>query len=104
MTVEHGEVLLGRGELVDGNRQHVIAEILMLVLVEVVADAGTVREEMLDRHVLGDQREIRSEHGPSGCRQLENALLDQAHDRQRGQGLRPRSRVLSRVLGSLGIS
>ena len=44
---------------------------------------------MLDRHAVVDQGKILAEHETSGRRELEQALLDQAHDRERRQALRP---------------
>ena len=39
MTVEDDEVLLGRRQLVHRNRHHVVTDVVLRVLVEVVADA-----------------------------------------------------------------
>ena len=70
------------------------------VLVEVVADPGAVREEVLDRDLVGDQRQVVAEQRAGGRRQREDAVLDQARDRQRRQPLdaaRDRELRLERV-------
>ena len=51
-------------------------------------DARAVREQVLDRHTVVDQRQIAAEHGTRRRRQLEQPVLDQADDRQRRQALR----------------
>ena len=77
------EVVLGRDELLDGHRQHVVGDLVTGILVEVVADARPVREQVLDRHAVVDQREIVAEHRT--CRRLETerAFLDEAHHGER---------------------
>ena len=87
MAAEHREVLLRRRELVDGNRHHVVGDVGVRVLVEVVADARPVGEEMFDRDAVVDQREVVTEHRSSRGRQLERSLVDQAHHRERRQAL-----------------
>ena len=70
------------------------------VLVEVVADPGAVREEVLDRDLVGDQRQVVAEQRAGGRRHREDAVLDQARDRQRRQPLdaaRDRELRLQRV-------
>ena len=44
---------------------------------------------MLDRDVVGDQRQVVAEQRPGGRGELERPLLDEAHHRERGQALRP---------------
>lgn len=61
MAVEHRQVLLGRRELVDGDRHQVLLEILLDVLVQVVADAGPMGEQVLHRDVVADQGEVASQ-------------------------------------------
>jgi hypothetical protein len=58
MPVEYFEVLLGRRELLHRDRQHVRVAVEVDLLVEIVADPRTVRQEMLDRYVIADEREI----------------------------------------------
>ena len=89
MPAEHGEVLLGRRELVHRDRHQVVVHVEVHVLVEVVADAGAVGEQLLDGHVVVDQREVLAEQRASGRREVERAVLDEAHDRERGEALRP---------------
>jgi hypothetical protein len=64
-------------------------EVELAFLVEIVTDAGAVREQMLDRDVLGDQRQVVPEHRARRRRELETTFLDQAHERQGRQSLRP---------------
>jgi hypothetical protein len=87
VAVEHHEVLLRRRELLHGNRHHVV-RCFEGVLVEVVADAGPVRQQVFDGDGVVDQREIRAQHGARRGRQIERARLDQAHDRERREALR----------------
>ena len=86
-AVEHGEILLGRRERVHRDRQQVIRQIELDILVEVVADPRSVRQQVLHRDGVVDQRQIGAEHGTRGGRELEAAVLDQAHDRQRRHAL-----------------
>ena len=88
MAAQHREVLLGRGQLVHGDRHQVVGELVVCVLVEVVADARAVCQQVLDRHPVVDERQILAEHRPRRRRELERAVLDQAHDRERRQALR----------------
>ena len=89
VAVEHCEVVLGGRKLVYGDRHDVIADLPSGLLVEVVADARPVRQELLDRHAVVDQGQIAAEHGPSRCRKLEHPFLDQAHGGDRREALRP---------------
>ena len=86
VTVQDREEVLRLGELVDGNRHHVVGDVRDL-LVEVVPDPRSVRQQVLDRHVVADQRQISAEHRPCRRRELEQPLLDEAHDRERRQAL-----------------
>ena len=61
MAVEHREIVLGDRELVDGDGHDVVGDLVAVALVEVVADPRPVREQMLDRHVVGDQRQVAAE-------------------------------------------
>ena len=61
VPVEDGEVLLRRRELVHGDRHQVVGDVDVAVLVQVVADARAVREQVLDGHVVADEREIVAE-------------------------------------------
>ena len=79
VAVEHGEEVLGGGQLVHGDGQHVVGDVALLVLVEVVADAGPVAEELLDGHAVVHQREVVAEEGPRGGVAAERAPLDQRH-------------------------
>ena len=97
MAVEHREVVLGGRELVHWHRHDVLAGLESGLLVEVVADARPVRQELLDRHAVVDQRQVAPEHGAGGRRQLEHACLDQAHDDERGEALRSARESETRV-------
>ena len=86
MTVQHGEELLGGRQLVDRHGQHVVVVVVLLVLVEVVADARPVGEELLDGDPVVDQWEVSAEHRPGRRVQAELTLLHEAHH---GQGRQP---------------
>ena len=53
VTVQHGEELLGRRQLVDRHRHDVVVVVVLLVLVEVITDPRTVGEELFDPASLG---------------------------------------------------
>ena len=71
MALQNREVLLGRPKLVHRNRQHVLVWVVVQLFVEIVADPRPVREQMLDCHVISNEREIASEHRPRRRRQIE---------------------------------
>jgi hypothetical protein len=48
-----------------------------------------VREEVLHRHAVVDQREVAAEQGTSGRRELQPAFLDEADDGERREAFRP---------------
>ncbi len=100
VPVEHGEVLLGRRELMHGNRHHVVGPIGHCVLVEVVADARAMREKLLDGDGVIDQCEVVAEHGSRRRVEAEFAAVDHAHHGERGEALGTAGR---RELGSNGI-
>ena len=87
VPVEDRKEVFGLCELVDGNRHDVVGDVRGL-LVEVVADPRSMREQVLDRDVVADQRQIASEHRSRSRRELEHSLRDEAHDRERRQALR----------------
>ena len=68
---EHREVLLGRGELVYGNRHHIVGDLVMCFLVEVVTDPGSMRQQVFDRYVVADEREIAAEQRASRCGEIQ---------------------------------
>jgi hypothetical protein len=97
IPIENREVLLRRRELVHRDGHHVVVQVVLDLLVEVVADAGAMREEVLDRHVVADEREVTPQQRPRGRRQLENAFRDEADHGERRQTLRSaRDRELRR--------
>ena len=58
MPAEHGQVGLGAGELVRRHREHVVGDLVPVLLIEVVADAGPVRQQMLARSVLASAHDL----------------------------------------------
>jgi hypothetical protein len=88
VALQNREVLLGRRELVHRNREHVLVRVVVQFFVEVVADSRAVREQVFDRHVISNEREIASEHRPRRRRQAERSLVDQADDRERREPFR----------------
>ena len=88
VAVEDPHVVLGPEECVHGNREDVVGDLeLVVVLVEVVADPGAMGKQMLDRDVVGDEGKVVSEHGACGRVEREHAVLDEAHHRERGHAL-----------------
>ena len=75
MAVQDGEVVLGRRQVVHRHGHHVLGHIRMQLLVEVVADARAVCQQLLDRHVLRDQRQIGAEERPRCRSELDRSLL-----------------------------
>ena len=73
------------------------------ILVEVVPDPRAMREQVLDGHVVRDEREIVAEKRARGRRELERAVLDETHDGERGQPFTPLA-IANRVSVSFGIS
>ena len=59
--VERGEVLLGGPQLVHRDPRYVILDLVAGVFVEIVADPGPMREQLLDGYLVVDEREIASE-------------------------------------------
>src|SRR5207245_10988549 len=59
--VERGEVLLGGPQLVHRDPRYVILDLVAGVFVEIVANPGPMREQVLDGHLVVDEREIASE-------------------------------------------
>jgi hypothetical protein len=78
---EHLEVFLSGAELMDRDGRHVVERVAHDLLVVVVADAGSVREQVLDRHRVVDERQIVPDHRAGGRVQFQPTLFDQAHDR-----------------------
>jgi hypothetical protein len=87
VTVQDGEELLGGRQFVDRHGQDVVVVVVDLVLVEVVADARTVGEELLDVDPVVDQRQVGPEHRSGSRVQAELAALHQAHHRERREPL-----------------
>ena len=82
------KVLLGRGQFVDRHWHQVVVPVGLGLLVEVVADARAVREQLLDGHLVVDQRQIRAKHRTRTRREGERPVLNQGHDCQCGQPFR----------------
>ena len=68
-------------------RHQVIGDGPGVVLVQVVADARPVGEQVLDGHAVVDQRQVGSEHRARGGRSSSSARPRPATDGQRGQAL-----------------
>jgi hypothetical protein len=88
VPVEDCQVLLGRRELVHRDRHEVLVHVDIRVLVEVVADPRAVREQVLDGHVVADERKLVSEKRARRRGELEHSVVDEAHDREGRQPLR----------------
>ncbi len=68
---------------------HVVGDRALLGLVEVVADAGAVTEEVLDRDPVVDQREVAAQQRPCRCTERELAAVDEHHGDQCCEALQP---------------
>ena len=62
VPAEDREVVVAGREVLDGDRHRVVVDVAPALLVEVVADARAVGEEVLDRDPVVDQREVVAEH------------------------------------------
>jgi hypothetical protein len=89
MPAEHRQVLLGCREVLGGHREHVVGDLVADFLIDVVTDAGPVRQQVLDRHVLADERQIPAQHRARCRRQAQHTIDDQADHGERGQPLGP---------------
>lgn len=69
--------------------QNVVDGVSLDLLIEVVADARSVREQVFDRHRFVDEWQIVPEHRAGGGAEIQPTLFDQAHDRQSGESLGP---------------
>src|SRR5690606_491431 len=87
VAVEQRQVRLRRGERVHRGGQDVVGDLPVGVLVEVVADAGGVGEQVLHRDGVVDEGQVGAEQLPSGLVQPQRAVLDEPHHRQRGERL-----------------
>ena len=88
VPVEDVEIRLGRRELLRRDGQQVVREVQIELLVEVVADPRPVREQVLDRDALVDEREIGAEDRTRRRREAQSSVLDETHDDERRQSLR----------------
>jgi len=66
VPIEDGQKVLGRDQLLHRHRQDVVGDLQVAVLVEVVADAGSVAEQVFDRHRIVDQWEVSAEQRAGG--------------------------------------
>jgi hypothetical protein len=73
---------------VDRHRHQVVREVEIEFLVEVVADARSVREELLGGHAGVDQRKVLAEDQAHRRREVEAPFRDQRNDRERREPLR----------------
>ena len=63
MPAGHGQVVPGAGQIARGPREHVVGDLVPVLLIEVVADAGPVHQQVLHCHVLADERQILTSTG-----------------------------------------
>jgi len=68
-------------------RQHVVGDFQVAVLVEVVADAGSVAEQVFDRDRVVDQWQISAEQQAGRHVEREGTVLHECHRGQRGECL-----------------
>ena len=105
VPVELGDERLDVGVLVHRTLQHVVGDLAVLVvLVEVVADAGPVREQVLDGDAIVDERKVRAEDRAGGRVEAEHTVLDEAHHCERGEALGRRWRGRTACRGCSGTS
>jgi hypothetical protein len=62
-----------------------VADLVAGFLIQVIADARPVRQQLLDRHLVTDQRQVAAQHRPGGGGQVQLARFDEAHHREGGQ-------------------
>ncbi len=86
-AVEHRHERLGVVELMQGAVDHVVGD-RTARLVDVVADARRVGQQVLDRDGVVDEREIVAEEGPHQVVERERPVIDERSDRDRGETLR----------------
>ncbi|KGN42890.1 hypothetical protein N801_11520 [Knoellia aerolata DSM 18566] len=86
VALEHGQERLRRGE---GVGRHVEDEVRRLprALVEVVPDPRRLAQQVLDRHAVVDEGQVRAEQSAQGLVEAQLAVLDEPHHRQRGERL-----------------
>jgi hypothetical protein len=89
MSFQDPKVLLGTPQLVDGHGHDVVGHRRSSFLVEVVADARSVSEELFDGHLVRDQGQVLPQDRTSRGGRLQTSFLDQAHHGERGEALRP---------------
>ncbi len=87
VTVDDRNESLGLSERLHGDGQDVVGGIPVAVLVEVVADPGRVREQVLEGHTAVDQRKVLPEDRADAVPEGHGAVLDETHDDQRCAGL-----------------
>ena len=94
---------LGRREVLHGDGHEVVGEVEVELLVEVVAYPRAVREQVLDRDPVVDEREVGAEHRTSCRLETQRPVLDETHDDERRQSFGP-TRDANCVSGVFGIS
>jgi hypothetical protein len=87
VSSEHPQILLGGRELMNRDSQHIVGGRETGFLVEIVTDARSVCQQLLDRHLVVDQRQVFPEDRTSGRGRLESTIFEQGHHRQGGQSL-----------------
>jgi hypothetical protein len=105
VPVENLEERLRPVQAVGRDRHHVVVHVPAGVLVEIVADAGRVLQEVLDRDGVVDQRQVRAEVPAGRVAQTHGAGLDESQHGQGGERLAPAGDAepgLHRVRNAMG--
>ena len=108
MTVEGGEEVRGACEEMDRDGHDVGVDVVELVLVEVVPDAGRVAEQVLDGHGRVDERQLVGEEAAQRGIGAELAGFDERRHGERGQALgrarsaEPRVERVRPLIGAVG--
>ena len=87
VSVQHRQKPVGRVEEMERLRHRIVGDRSEQVLVQVVADPRSVREQLLDGDVIVDQRQIAAEQPARGHVQGERAGFHQAHHRHGSEAL-----------------
>jgi hypothetical protein len=85
MPVEDRQVLLGCRQLLRGHCEHIVGDLISGFFVEVVTNARPVRQQMLDRDIVANQRQICTQQRTRGRRHAQRVVVDQADNCERGE-------------------
>jgi hypothetical protein len=89
VPAEHGQVVLGGRQVLRRHREQVVGDVVAGLLVEVVADARPVGQQVLDGNVVADEREIFAEYRARGRGHGQRVVVDQADHGERGEPFGP---------------